>query len=101
MNFFGACQGAKWLTAGSTTVFEPGIRPAASCMCSGREELRALFTALLELPERNRNIFVLFRFEKMQKPEIARRLGVSLSAVEKNLVRATDHLCNRLGRPRR
>ena len=68
---------------------------------AGREELRTLFTALLELPERNRNIFVLFRFEKMQKPEIARRLGISLSAVEKNLVRATDQLCNRLGRPRR
>lgn len=68
---------------------------------AGREDLRALFRALLELPERNRHIFVLFRFEKMQKPEIARRLGLSLSAVEKNLVRATDHLCNRLGRPRR
>lgn len=67
---------------------------------AGREELRALYKALLELPERNRNIFILFRFERMQKPEIARRVGLSLSAVEKNLVRATDHLCNRLGRPR-
>jgi RNA polymerase sigma factor (sigma-70 family) len=67
---------------------------------SGKEELKAFFTVLLELPERTRNIFVLFRLEKMQKPEIARRLGLSLSAVEKNLVRATDHLCNRLERPR-
>ncbi len=67
---------------------------------AGKEELAALFKALLELPERTRNIFVLFRLEKMQKPEIGRRLGLSLSAVEKNLVRATDHLCDRLGRPR-
>lgn len=67
---------------------------------AGKEDLKAFHTALLELPERTRNIFVLFRLERMQKPEIARRLGLSLSAVEKNLVRATDHLCNRLGRAR-
>jgi len=67
---------------------------------AGKEDLHALYRALLELPERNRHIFILNRFEKMQKPEIARRLGLSLSAVEKNLVRAHDHLCNRLGRPR-
>jgi len=65
---------------------------------TGKEDLEALYRALLELPERNRNIFVLHRLEKMNKPEIARRLGLSLSAVEKNLVRARDHLCNRLGR---
>jgi RNA polymerase sigma-70 factor (ECF subfamily) len=67
---------------------------------SGKEDLQALYRALMELPERNRHIFILNRFEKMQKPEIARRLGLSLSAVEKNLVRAHDHLCNRLGRSR-
>lgn len=65
---------------------------------TGKEDLEALYRALLELPERNRNIFVLYRLEKMTKPEIARRLGLSLSAVEKNLVRARDHLCNRLER---
>jgi len=67
---------------------------------AGKEDLQALYRALLELPERNRHIFVLNRFEKMRKPEIARRLGLSLSAVEKNLVRAHEHLCNRLGRAR-
>jgi RNA polymerase sigma-70 factor (ECF subfamily) len=67
---------------------------------SGKEDLQALYRALMELPERNRHIFILNRFEKMQKPEIARRLGLSLSAVEKNLVRAHDHLCSRLGRSR-
>jgi RNA polymerase sigma-70 factor (ECF subfamily) len=67
---------------------------------TGKEDLEALYRALLELPERNRNIFILHRLEKMNKPEIARRLGLSLSAVEKNLVRARDHLCNRLGRAR-
>ncbi|HEX6859637.1 MAG TPA: sigma-70 family RNA polymerase sigma factor [Caulobacteraceae bacterium] len=66
---------------------------------AGKQDLQALHRALLELPERNRNIFVLYRLEKMTKPEIARRLGLSLSAVEKNLVRARDHLCTRLGRP--
>lgn len=65
---------------------------------TGKEDLQALYRALLELPERSRNIFILHRLEKMRKPEIARRLGLSLSAVEKNLARARDHLCNRVGR---
>jgi RNA polymerase sigma factor (sigma-70 family) len=67
---------------------------------TGKEDLQALYRALLELPERNRHIFILHRLEKMQKPEIARRLGLSLSCVEKNLVRARDHLCTRLERAR-
>jgi RNA polymerase sigma factor (sigma-70 family) len=67
---------------------------------TGKEDLQALYRALLELPERNRHIFILHRLEKMQKPEIARRLGLSLSCVEKNLVRAREHLSSRLERAR-
>ena len=65
---------------------------------SGREELGCLLTGLRELPERTRNVFLLARLENMKQAEIARRLGVSVSGVEKHLARAIAHLSQRLGR---
>lgn len=64
----------------------------------GREELARLLKALNELPERTRHIFVLARLEHMKHPEIAKRLGVSVSAVEKHVVKAASHLVQRIGR---
>jgi RNA polymerase sigma factor (sigma-70 family) len=61
-----------------------------------RERLRQALAALEELPERTRDIFILFRVEKMRQAEIATRLGVSVSAVEKHVVRAAAHLARRL-----
>ena len=52
--------------------------------------------ALQELPERARTIFVLNRFEELSAAEIARRLGVSVSTVEKDMMRAIAHLKARL-----
>ena len=65
---------------------------------SGREELGCLLVGLRELPERTRNVFLLARLENMKQAEIARRLGVSVSGVEKHLARAIAHLSDRLGR---
>lgn len=65
---------------------------------SGREELTFLLTGLRELPERTRNVFLLARLENMKQAEIARRLGVSVSGVEKHLARAIAYLSQRLGR---
>jgi RNA polymerase sigma factor (sigma-70 family) len=64
----------------------------------GREEIGALLRGLRELPERTRNIFLLARLENMKQGEIARRMGVSLSGVEKHLARAVAHLSIRLER---
>ena len=64
----------------------------------GREELGALLRGLRELPERTRNVFLLARLENMKQAEIARRLGVSVSGVEKHLARAIAHLSVRLER---
>lgn len=62
-----------------------------------RQRLRAVLRALEELPPRTRDIFVLSRLEKLKHAEIASRMGVSVSAVEKNLVRAVAHLARRFG----
>lgn len=65
---------------------------------SGREELAVLLTGLRELPERTRNVFLLARLENMKQAEIARRLGLSVSGVEKHLARAVAKLSERLER---
>lgn len=62
----------------------------------GRERLNMATTALLELPERTRMIFVLRRLEGMRFNDIAVRLGISVSAVEKHMQRAMTHLMRRI-----
>jgi RNA polymerase sigma factor (sigma-70 family) len=59
---------------------------------SGKEELHAATAALLSLPERTRTVFVLRRLEGYRFRDIAERLGISVSAVEKHMVRAISHL---------
>ena len=63
-----------------------------------RESVDLLIVGLRELPERTRNVFILARFEHIKHLEIARRLGVSVSAVEKHLVKALTYLASRVGR---
>jgi RNA polymerase sigma-70 factor (ECF subfamily) len=57
-----------------------------------RERLRAVSASLMTLPERTRTVFVLRRLEGLRYGEIAARLKVSLSTVEKDMARAVDHL---------
>lgn len=57
-----------------------------------REALRSTTRAIMSLPERTRTIFVLRRLEGLSHPEIARRLGLSLSTVEKHIQRAAKQL---------
>ena len=58
----------------------------------GKEMLKSLVSAIQELPERTRTVFVLQRFEELSYAEIAARLGVSVSAVEKHMMKAHAHL---------
>jgi RNA polymerase sigma factor (sigma-70 family) len=57
-----------------------------------KERLRAVSASLMTLPERTRAVFVLRRLEGLRYGEIAARLKVSLSTVEKEMARAVDHL---------
>ncbi|SDD25395.1 RNA polymerase sigma-70 factor, ECF subfamily [Sphingomonas sp. YR710] len=61
-----------------------------------RERLVRATAVLLELPERTRVIFVLRRLEGMRFNDIASRLGISVSAVEKHMQRAITHLMRRV-----
>jgi RNA polymerase sigma factor (sigma-70 family) len=58
----------------------------------GKEDLHAATAALLSLPERTRTVFLLHRLEGHKYRDIAAHIGISVSAVEKHMVRAITHL---------
>ncbi len=62
----------------------------------GEETLTRATRALMELPERARTIFVLRRLEGLRYQDIAQRLGISLSLVEKQMARAAAYLTKRM-----
>lgn len=62
----------------------------------GRHSLGLVLQALNELPERTRNIFILFRLESMRQRDIASMLGLSVRTVEQHVIRASVHLRARL-----
>ena len=63
----------------------------------GRQKLKSLQGALAELPQRTRAVFLLHRFEGLKYKEIANRLGISTSAVEKHMMAAIRHVAERMG----
>lgn len=58
----------------------------------GKQDVDAFAEALAALPARTRTVFLLRRLEKMRYGEIARRLGISVSAVEKHMAKAVKRL---------
>jgi RNA polymerase sigma factor (sigma-70 family) len=65
---------------------------------AGKETLRAVTQALLSLPHRTRTVFVLHRLEGRKSRDVAAQLGISVSAVEKHMVRAVQHISQVRGR---
>lgn len=55
---------------------------------ASRQELDALLAAIEALPERTRRVFLLNKVDEQTYPEIAKRLGVSVSTVEKEMISA-------------
>ena len=61
-----------------------------------REAVGAVVAAIAELPPRTRDVFVLHRFEEMSCGAIASHLGISISGVEKHIMKALTVLRERL-----
>jgi RNA polymerase sigma-70 factor (ECF subfamily) len=57
-----------------------------------REQIAMVRMVLERLPERVRAAFVLHRFEELGYAEIAKRLGVSVSSIEKYISQALKEL---------
>lgn len=62
----------------------------------GTEQLARAVTALEELPENTRRVFVLRRYEGMRHEEIAAHLALSVSGVRFHMAKAKAHLARRL-----
>jgi RNA polymerase sigma-70 factor (ECF subfamily) len=65
----------------------------------GQQAIEQLLSALRELPDRTRAVFILARLEHMKQSEIAQRLGISVSAVEKQLTKGLAYLALRTSMP--
>jgi len=72
--------------------------PGAERIVAGRQTLSRTLAALDSLKPRARTIVILRRFENLTYAQIAERLGISVSAVEKHMVRAMSVLRHDLGK---
>jgi RNA polymerase sigma factor (sigma-70 family) len=70
--------------------------PHADRILDGEKRMLLLETALRELSPKCRAVFVLFHFDELSQREIADRLGISVSMVEKYVKQAVTHCEARL-----
>ena len=59
--------------------------PAADRDLIARERVRLLWDAVNQLPPKCRQVFIMRKVEQLSNPEIAEKLGISVSAVEKHI----------------
>lgn len=83
------------LLAGASALFD-GVEASPEEAALSRDELARLEAALRELPPKCRDVLYLSRVEGLTHVEIASRLGVSKSLVDKYAVRALLHCRARL-----
>ena len=69
---------------------EPHGHASLEAAGAAAQELELLLDALRGLPSRTQEIFLLNRIDGLPYTEIATRLGVSVSTVEKEIMRALD-----------
>ena len=74
----------------------PGDGPSPESAADARRRLDRLRAAVEELPQRTRQVFVLARIEDLTHREIAGRLKISESSVQKHLAKALQHVMQRL-----
>jgi RNA polymerase sigma-70 factor (ECF subfamily) len=75
----------------------PSLEPAQDERLGRLQAIQALRAAMLRLPPRCREVYLLNRVEEMSYSEIARHCGISVKAVEKNISRALGLLRTHLG----
>jgi RNA polymerase sigma factor (sigma-70 family) len=68
--------------------------PSAERRVAGRQNLAAAAAVIRALPAKTRDAFLLHRFGEMNYRQIAQRLGVSVSMVEKHIAQALRQLKN-------
>jgi RNA polymerase sigma factor (sigma-70 family) len=72
--------------------------PTPARVFEGKESLMRLSAILNELPPRTREMFLLNRLDGLSYTQLAARYGVTVSAVEKQMMKAIAHLNRRFRR---
>lgn len=67
-----------------------GISPER--VYEGREAISRILEALSVMPARTQDIYILCRFDGFKRHEAAKRLGISVSAIDKHLMAATKQV---------
>lgn len=75
----------------------PDPAPPPELVMVRQQQETWLRDAVLQLPPRCRQVFVLTRVDGLGQAEVARRCGISLKTVEKHLATALHILCDRAG----
>ncbi len=74
----------------------PDGRPSPEQVLGERQRLDIARSAVLDLPERTRQVFVLARLDGLTYRQVAETLGISESSVQKHLAKAVAHVMQRL-----
>lgn len=88
----------QWTGITRGTVIDVADTPSAERVMIARERLRLVDDAIDALGERTAGIFRSYRIEGAHQRDIAARIGISLSAVEKHLQKAYRPLAEVRGR---
>ncbi|MFT3722146.1 MAG: RNA polymerase sigma factor [Hyphomonadaceae bacterium] len=72
------------------TVVDPGADPERALI--GTQRLKRVMLIIDQMPPRRREVFLLHRIEEATYPQIARRMGISIKAVEKHIHLALKQL---------
>ncbi len=89
----GIARDGQWAAAHGGSGAEPvDLSPDAEAAMLAREEAAALASAIAALPEAAGRAFRLHKFDGLSHAEVAARLGISRSGVEKHIAVAMAHL---------
>ena len=91
-------RGVRMRYFSSEEVFEPASdEPSPERITDYRQRLSILKKVIDELPSRQREVFLLHKFDGLTHAEISSRLGISRSAVEKLIMKSLLKCRERLG----
>lgn len=71
-------------------------QPAADQLIESSQKITHLKMLIEELPPQCKKVFIAHKIEELPHKEIAARMGISKSAIEKHIARAMKHLTLRL-----
>lgn len=99
----GRSRDGAWHEAGHERSGDDAIaaEPSPEAQVSDRQQLVLLVATLQQLPEKTQAIFRLHKIDGLSQLEVAGRLGISISSVEKHLSAALKHLMTQMRHEKR